>query len=138
MKKLLLLTAMIVALSLFAAPAIAQSDEATPAAETTESSEEGNSGLWGLLGLAGLAGLLGRRRNDTPRSGGASRMTLAVLGLTAVLLLGSSTGALAQTDDAAAQEDDGIDGRWGLLGLLGLPGLLGYRNDKDRDRDRDR
>lgn len=147
MKKALCLMLLVGALTFAAVPALAQSDEAT----TTEATDDdgSNNGLWGLLGLPGLLGLIGRKRNDDdtarPRTAGASRATLAVLALSSVLVLGTASGVLAQSEDAsnaavdAVEEvegdgDQGIDGRWGLLGLLGLFGLLGYRNNKDRDR----
>jgi len=146
MKKTLYVMLLVGALTFAAVPALAQSDEAT----ATEASDDdgSNNGLWGLLGLPGLLGLLGRKKNDDDvrtRTGGASRATLSVLALSAVLVLGTASGVLAQSEDAsnaaadAVEEvegdgDEGIDGRWGLLGLLGLFGLLGYRNNKDRDR----
>lgn len=145
MKKTLSIMLLVGAMTFAAVPALAQSE----AAATTEATDDdgSNNGLWGLLGLPGLLGLIGRRRNDDtarPRTAGASRATLAVLALSSVLVLGTATGVLAQSDEASdagaaveeveGDSDQGIDGRWGLLGLLGLFGLLGYRNDKDRDR----
>lgn len=146
MKKTLYVMLLVGALTFAAVPALAQSEDAA----TTEATDDdgSNNGLWGLLGLPGLLGLIGRKRNDDtarPRNAGASQATLAVLALTSVLVLGTASGVLAQSDDAsnaavdAVEEvegdgDEGIDGRWGLLGLLGLFGLLGYRNNKDRDR----
>lgn len=57
---------------------------------------------------------------------------LTAVSLAATLALGTSGMASAQTEPAQEQpaEEEGIDGRWGLLGLLGLFGLFGYRHDK--------
>jgi len=140
-KRVLLLTSVLAMLIVGTVPAFAQ-EQLAQGAETSD--EGGGEGLWGLAGLAGLAGLLNRKR-DTGGRGGASRTMLGVLAVTAVLLVGSSSGVLAQTEtdtegpvdtvqETADAGGEGLDGRWGLLGLLGLFGLFGYRNDRD-DRD---
>lgn len=147
MKKTLSVALLLGALMFGAVPAFAQSEEAAASSANESTDDDGSdNGLWGLLGLPGLLGLIKRRRNDdnVSRGAGASRATLAVLGLSTVLVLGTASGVLAQSEDAGAEAgaaieevegdgDQGIDGRWGLLGLLGLFGLFGYRNDKDRD-----
>lgn len=57
---------------------------------------------------------------------------LTAFSLTAMLALSTVGVASAQTEaaDTQASEEEGVDGRWGLLGLLGLFGLFGYRHDK--------
>ena len=70
------------------------------------------------------------------------RRKLLTVVLAAMLSLGVSTAALAESaGSVTAQEetngdDNGDTGLWGLVGLLGLAGLAGLRRD-DRDR-RDR
>ena len=65
------------------------------------------------------------------------RKVMTGIGLAAVLTLGPTAAAMAQTDTAAAQEaenDDDDGGRAGLFGLAGLLGLLGLAGLKRRDR----
>lgn len=65
------------------------------------------------------------------------RRVLTGMGLVAVLTLGPTAAAVAQSDIAAAQEaesDDDDSGKVGLFGLAGLLGLLGLAGLKRRDR----
>ncbi len=65
------------------------------------------------------------------------RRAFTGVGLAAVLTLGPTTVAVAQTDTAAAQEtqaEDDDGGKAGLFGLAGLLGLLGLAGLKRRDR----
>lgn len=65
------------------------------------------------------------------------RKVLTGIGLAAVLTLGPTAAAVAQSDIAAAQEaesNDDDNGKMGLFGLAGLLGLLGLAGLKRRDR----